>query len=118
MASHNELGKYGEKLAVTFLTNAAFKILFCNWRHSYYEIDIISTKDNILHFIEIKTRRSLHFGFPEDDVDDKKLEKLMIAAEEFLHRHPEWERVQYDILSIYITRNNVPEFFFIEDVAL
>src|SRR5215207_1014662 len=117
MALHNELGKYGERLAVAFLTDADFKILFQNWRHSYYEIDIISSRDNILHFIEIKTRRSLHFGFPEADVDNKKLEKLMIAAEEFLYQHPEWERVQYDILSIYISKSAAPEFLFIEDVA-
>jgi putative endonuclease len=118
MASHNELGRYGEKLAVSYLTNAAFKILFQNWRHSYYEIDIISSRENVLHFIEIKTRRSLHFGFPEEAVDEKKLEKLMIAAEEFLYQHPQWERVQYDILSIYIGKNAAPEFLFIEDVAL
>lgn len=118
MAWHNELGKYGEKLAVSYLTKADFKILFQNWRHSYYEIDIISSRNNILHFIEIKTRRSLHFGFPEEDVDDKKLQKLMIAAEEFLYQHPQWERVQYDILSIYLAKNAPPEFLFIEDVAL
>ena len=118
MASHNELGKYGEQLAEHYLASSSFQILFQNWRHSYYEIDIICSKDDVLHFIEIKTRRSLKFGFPEDDVDEKKLEKLMIAAEEFLFQHPSWERVQYDILSIYIQNNREPEFLFIEDVAL
>src|SRR4051812_39242132 len=100
MALHNVLGKYGEELAVEYLAAAQFKILFRNWRHSYYEIDIISSRDEILHFIEIKTRSSFQFGYPENGVTDKKLEKLMIAAEEFLFQHPEWERVQYDILSI------------------
>ena len=118
MASHNELGRYGEQLAISYLTAAAFNILFQNWRHSYYEIDVICSRHDVLHFIEIKTRRSLAFGFPEQGVDEKKLEKLMIAAEEFLYQHPSWERVQYDILSIHIAKNNKPEFLFIEDVAL
>ena len=118
MASHNDLGRYGEQLAISYLSAADFNILFKNWRHSYYEIDVICCRHNVLHFIEIKTRRSLAFGFPEQDVNDKKLEKLMIAAEEFLHQYPTWERVQYDILSIYIARNKQPEFLFIEDVAL
>ena len=118
MALHNDLGKYGEQLARHYLMEADFDILFQNWRHSYYEIDFIGSRNNILHFIEIKTRRSLAFGFPEDDVDEKKLERLMIAAEEFLHQHPGWERVQYDILSIYIPLNRKPEYFFIEDVTL
>ena len=118
MAAHNELGKYGEQLARVYLLAEKFNILFQNWRHSYYEIDMICTRDDVLHFIEIKTRRSLAFGYPEEDVDEKKLEKLMIAAEEFLFQHPGWERVQYDILSIYLPWNQQPEFLFIEDVAL
>ena len=118
MASHNDLGKHGEELAALYLAEAQFTIMFKNWRHSYYEIDIICSRNDVLHFIEIKTRRSLTFGFPELAVDEKKLEKLMIAAEEFLHQHPSWERVQYDILSIYIAKDKRPEFLFIEDVAL
>jgi putative endonuclease len=118
MAAHNELGKYGEQLARVYLTGEDFKILFQNWRHSYYEIDIICSKEEVLHFIEIKTRRSLAFGYPEEDVDEKKLEKLMIAGEEFLFQYPEWDRVQYDVLSIYLPPNRQPEFLFIQDVAL
>src|SRR4051812_36515772 len=101
MALHHQLGKHGEELACGYLKEVCFTILYRNWRHSYYEIDIIGARDNVLHFIEIKTRKSLRYGYPEDDVDEKKLEKLMIAAEEFLYQHPQWERVQYDVLSIH-----------------
>lgn len=118
MASHNELGRIGEALGKTFLENHDYEILHVNWKHSYYEIDIIAAKNDILHFIEIKTRRSLRFGLPEESVDQKKLEKMMNAAEEFLFRFPEWKRIQYDVLSISIGDRNVPEFFFIEDVYL
>ena len=118
MASHNKLGQIGEALGKTFLEEKAFEILHLNWKYSYYEIDIIATKNNILHFIEIKTRRSERFGLPEESVDQKKIEKLMNAAEEFLYRFPEWKRIQYDVLSISLGENDVPEFFFIEDVYL
>jgi putative endonuclease len=118
MAAHNDLGKYGEQLAGIYLMGERFNILYKNWKYSYYEIDMICSRDDILHFIEIKTRRSLAFGYPDEDVDEKKLEKLMVAAEEFLFLNPGWERVQYDILSIYLPENRQPEFLFIEDVAL
>lgn len=118
MALHNELGKYGEGLGKQFLIEKRFTILHTNWKHSYYEIDIIASKDQVLHFIEIKTRKSDSFGLPEESVDKKKLENLMNAAEAFLYRHNEWKRIQYDILSITFGRNNQPDFFFMEDVYL
>jgi putative endonuclease len=41
MALHNELGKEGEKMAIEWLKERAYEILHINWRHSYYEIDIV-----------------------------------------------------------------------------
>ncbi len=118
MASHNELGRIGEALGKTFLENQAYEILHLNWKHSYYEIDIIAAKDDVLHFIEVKTRRSQQFGLPEESVDEKKLEKIMKAAEQFMYLYPAWIKIQYDVLSISLGINNIPEFFFIEDVYL
>src|SRR3954470_24473350 len=98
MASHNELGKHGELLARHYLSENGFVVLSQNWRYSYYEVDVIASKDNILHFIEIKTRKTLTYGFPEDDVSRKKMENLTEAAEEYVFRNPQWKRVQFDIL--------------------
>lgn len=118
MANHNITGKDGEALALVYLTQLSFLILFTNWRHSHYEIDIIAQRENILHFIEVKTRRSLHFGYPEESVTTKKIENLIKGAEAFLLQYPEWKRIQYDILSINLWKNREPEYFFIEDVYL
>lgn len=118
MASHNELGRNGETLGKTFLEKQGYEILHLNWKHSFYEIDIIAVKENVLHFIEVKTRRSHRFGLPEESVDQKKLEKMMQASEEFTYQFPQWKKVQYDVLSISILNNNNPDFFFIEDVFL
>ncbi len=118
MASHNETGKKGEELAAAWLEKSGFSLLHRNWRHSHYEIDIIASKNDKVHFIEVKTRSSNRFGFPEESVSDKKIENLMQAAEEFLHRHPDWKNIQYDVLAITLSNNQEPSFFFIEDVYL
>ncbi len=118
MASHNELGRIGEALGKTFLEQQAYKILHLNWKYSYYEIDIVATKNEVLHFIEVKTRRSQKFGLPEESVDDKKFKKIIRAAEEFLERFPDWTKIQYDVLSISFGADNVAEFYLIEDVYL
>lgn len=116
MARHNETGKKGEELAAAWLKDKGYKVLHVNWRHSHYEIDIIAAYDNILHFIEVKTRNSLAFGHPEEDVSKKKFSSLMNAAEEFLFQYPGWKKVQYDVLSITKLKDHPVEYFFIEDV--
>ena len=39
--------------------------MYCNWRFKHYEIDIIALKNEIIHFIEVKTRQTTTFGYPE-----------------------------------------------------
>jgi putative endonuclease len=116
MASHNETGKKGELLAVEWLKENDYRVLHVNWRHSYYEIDIVATKECTLHIIEVKTRNSLTFGHPEESVSKKKFINLMNAAEEYLFQFPQWPRMQYDVLSITKLPGLPIEFFLIEDV--
>ena len=116
MAHHNTTGKLGEQMALEYLIRKRFVILHQNWRHSHWEVDVIASNKNVLHFIEVKTRRTKKFGYPEEDVTKKKVTNLINASEEFLYLYPEWKRIQFDILSINLLRNEPAEFFFIEDV--
>ena len=116
MAKHNEVGKEGERLALVYFTQNGYEILHQNWRFAHWEIDLIASKNNLLHFIEVKTRTSNKYGFPEDEVTSKKMKFLMQSADEYLHRHPHWQRIQYDILSIVLQPQI--DYFLIEDVFL
>jgi putative endonuclease len=117
MAHHNITGNLGEEMAVNYLTGKGYDILHRNWRHSHCEIDIIATFKNKLHFIEVKTRRTNTFGYPEEDVSKRKMKYLMSSAEEYLYRNPGWKLIQFDILSITLN-NNSAEYFLIEDVSI
>lgn len=116
MAQHNQTGTSGEKMAAGYFTSIGFTVLHTNWRHSHWEVDIIAHKNNILHFIEVKTRRTKKFGHPEEAVSKKKIQNLLNAAEEYLYQHPEWKRIQFDVLAITVLKNEPVEYFFIEDV--
>ena len=118
MAHHNTTGSFGEELAANYLTKNGYTVLHRNWRYSYYEIDIIATFNSVIHFVEVKTRRSSTFGYPEDDVSKKKIRFLMSSAEEFLYRNPHWKRIQFDILSLSIREDKTVDYFLIEDVAV
>ena len=59
------IGKYGEDVAKNFLIKKGFQILETNYRYSRVaEIDIIASKKDVLHFIEVKTRTQEFFGKP------------------------------------------------------
>ena len=118
MAHHNQTGIIGEQKAAEWLAKKGFQILHRNWRFSHWEVDIIASLENTLHFIEIKTRRTQKFGHPEEDVTKKKIENLINASEEYLQLFPEWKRIQFDILSITLLNNQPEEYFFIEDVYI
>ncbi len=118
MATHNQLGKHAEEMAVNYLLQNEYEILFRNWRYSYYEIDIVAKKKNILHIIEVKCLNDSSFGNPEDSVTKKKFRYLLNAADEFLFQHPEYKWVQYDILSITLFKHKEAEYFLIKNVYL
>jgi putative endonuclease len=117
MALHNELGRKGEQLAEGYLARLGYCILFRNWRCGRSEIDLVAAKDNVLHFIEVKTRRTHSFGMPEEAIDRKKLRRMIAAGSGFIRRYPQWKRIQFDVLSVSIINDEV-EYFLIEDVYL
>ena len=118
MAAHNDKGKQGEQLAADYFVNLGYEILHQNWRHRRWEVDIIASKNNMLHFIEVKCRSSDQYGFPEEGVSLKKIKHLIDASAEFLFQFPQWKRIQFDVLSVSFLKNGDATYFLIEDVYL
>ena len=115
--NHNQnTGSKGEELAVAYLIKNGFAIVERNWRFKQLEVDIIASKQNRLHFFEIKTRRSDKFGKPEESISTQKMNNLKNAAEEYQYLHPEWKYVQFDAVAITMMFNKPIEYFLIEDI--
>ena len=109
-------GNKGEELAVNYLSEKGYSIVERNWRFRYAEVDIIASKNNRLHFFEIKTRTSDRFGKPEESMSHKKMNMLKTAAEEYQYKNPQWKYVQFDVLAITLQNDIATEYFLIEDV--
>ena len=116
MAVHTELGKLGEELAVSYLTQKGYAVLHRNWRYARFELDIIAEKNDILHFVEVKLRSSSEGPAPEENVTKKKIEFLLRAVDQFLFLHPQYKHFQLDILSITRTGDQEAAYFMIEDI--
>ena len=88
MAQHNILGKAGEDMACQFLLENG------------YEMDIIARKDNCLIIAEIRTRSTDVYGEPEYTVSDKKMRRIINAADVYIKKNMIDMDVRFDIISI------------------
>lgn len=102
MAKHLETGKKGEEMAVSFLEKSGYQILATNWRHRRAEIDIIAKDEDILVFVEVKTRSDDFFGNPSSFVSAKKERLLFDAANVYMEQiGHDWE-IRFDIIGIVL----------------
>jgi putative endonuclease len=116
MNNNKNTGDQGEELAAAWLTEKGYQVIDRNWRYRHWEVDIIASRERRLHFVEVKTRRSLRFGPPEESITREKMTCMKNAAEEYQYRHPEWKYIQFDVIAITLFGEEVKEVLLIEDV--
>lgn len=115
-STNKNTGNKGEAIATKWLVEKDYTILHNNWRYKHFEVDIIATKNNCLHFIEVKTRTNTKFGLPEESINTAKMNALKKAASAFLEQFPQWKNLQFDVVAITLKNDTVIEIFLIEDV--
>jgi len=111
-----QTGQQGEEIAANYLSDKGYSLLERNWRFKHWEVDIIASKNNKLHFIEVKTRNSMRFGKPEESITREKMNHLKNAAEAYQYQHPEWKYLQFDVIAITLVQGIAKEIYLIEDV--
>lgn len=111
MARHNDLGKWGEQLAVDKLHADGFSVIQQGWRLGHLEIDIIARKDETIVFAEVKTRTEKDVD-PLEAVDNRKIANMVRAAEAFLKGHDWPYQVRFDLFAI----NGAPDDYTIEHI--
>jgi putative endonuclease len=100
MATHNNLGKKGEEIALNYLVDEGYKILAKNWRFKKTEIDIIALKDDLIVVVEVKTRSYPYTENLSEIVNLKKQKTIIIAADVFVQNKGLANEVSFDIIFI------------------
>lgn len=100
MATHNDLGRKGEELAVEYLILKEYVILQRNYRFQKAEVDIIARRGNTLIAAEVKTRSTPEFGDPQDFVKPKQIQQLVKAVNHFVEEEELDVDVRFDIIAI------------------
>ena len=88
--TNKQLGDQGEQTVVDFLVTARHEIVARNYKTILFEVDIISQKNEVLYFTEVKYRSGHDFGEALDFIDKKKQQKMHLAVAGFLAIHPEY----------------------------
>jgi len=97
-----ETGRAGEDEAVNFLKRKRYKILERNFRTKFGEIDIIAKKGKEIIFIEVKTRKTTEFGYPEEAIDKEKQEHIKKVASYYIQKKKVKNPIAFEVLSVLI----------------
>jgi putative endonuclease len=109
MSIQQDHGKWGEQHAVEFLNQHGLIVLHQNWRYKKAEIDIIAKENDILVFVEVKTRSSTQFGTPEEKVNKRKQQLIIDAAMSFMRSEGYEDEIRFDIISVLGSPDRKPE---------
>ena len=82
-----DTGILGEQLARDFLKKRGYHIIETNYRCPEGEIDIVARHKDFLVFVEVRTKRSLEFGSPEESITRAKKERMRAAAFHYQQTH-------------------------------
>ena len=85
MAQHNKLGNKGEDVAAQFLADKGYKLKARNWRFGKLEVDIIADYNDMIIFIEVKSRSGTYFEQPFQAVTKKK-QRFMVIWNHYLEK--------------------------------
>lgn len=116
--SPKQLGSLGERYAAAILASQGWRVLERNWRTRFGELDLIMLDPtHVLVFVEVKTRRTLQYGLPQEAVTHTKRLNLRRAAMQWLCESPECPKhrgVRFDVVSIAVSAGK-PRFTHIEE---
>src|SRR5262245_6899223 len=80
-------GATGELEAYHFLRRSGYQIVARNYRTVTGEVDLIGCEDDILAFVEVKTRLGLQYGRPEESVNRRKRRQICRVASQYRSLH-------------------------------
>lgn len=102
-------GQIGEMIAKEFLEKKGYQIVAQNFRTKYLEIDLICQDGKELIFVEVRTKRGLGFGSPEESLTKRKLRKLWFNAKSYIKIN-NWEKpYRIDVICILLKKDNTVE---------
>lgn len=104
---NKSIGDYGENITEEYLINNGYKIIKRNFKCKNGEIDLICLKDNIINFIEVKSRFYNLYGSPCEAVTYSKIKRIINASNYFIYINNLYNlNIRFDIVEVYLNTGN------------
>ena len=87
-------------MARDYLMQQGYTIVDTNWQFGHLEIDIIAIRENILAFVEVKTRSSSTVSEPQMAVNQQKQKNIIRAANAYILKNKYNCEARFDIISV------------------
>ena len=103
MTNTPRVGKTVELYALNYLNQVGLKTIAQNWSCRFGEIDLIMLEQDTLVFVEVRYRKSSHFGGALGSIDQHKCAKIIKTAEYFLNKYPQWleHACRFDVITAH-----------------
>ena len=103
---NKQTGFTGEKLALDYLLSKNYEPITKNYSTKFGEIDLVMRDKNITVFVEVKTKKGVDFGTPEEMFTHGKYERVRRMATVYLNGRDVPCRV--DMVAVILDPNNQP----------
>jgi putative endonuclease len=108
-STSRQLGDEGEDLAAAALKKQGYKILARNYVTPLGEIDLVARQGKTVVIVEVKTRKSLRFGSPQESVSLAKQKRLRHLADYYLKdKRLSGSPVRFDVVAVTLA-GDVPQ---------
>lgn len=107
-----KIGELGEKICTKYLREIGFTLIELNYTKKSGEIDIIAEKNDILHFIEVKSVQLKYVSYetynPAENLTKSKYAKILKTTNVYLDENSvshetKW---QIDLYCVFINRDS------------
>ena len=95
-------GRAGEARARRWLEAQGLRCLDAGWRCRLGELDLVMQQDDVLVFVEVRSRRAGSLVGPLESIDAAKQRRTIRAARAWLMRHPQAANLpaRFDVVAL------------------
>lgn len=97
MSLRKTTGDQGEHIAAAYLQKHGYEIVAQNWRWALGEIDIVARQDDVLVFVEVRTRRRPTTEQAFASISPRKQARMIQSVYAYLEAHSIDEEAQWRI---------------------
>jgi len=90
----------GEEDVARFLIERGYDILGRNVRFGHKEVDIVARKEDVVAFVEVKSRDSARFGSGAEAITEQKKRNIILVARYFVYKNLLDLNVRFDVACV------------------